>query len=75
MAIARALVRNPDVLILDESVNALDVPLRRQLLASILEAYRERIVICITHDPAVSEQFERVLEFAQLRAEPQPLTF
>lgn len=75
LAIARALVRNPDVLILDESVNALDVPLRRQLLASILEAYRERIVICITHDPAVSEQFERVLEFAQLRAEPQPLTF
>lgn len=74
LAIARALVRHPDVLILDESVNALDMALRRQLLASILEAYRQRIVICITHDPAVSEQFERVLEFTQLRAAPQPLT-
>lgn len=73
LAIARALVRNPDVLMLDESVNALDTELRRQVVTSILEAYRQRIVICITHDPAVSEQFERVLEFARLKAEPQPL--
>lgn len=74
LAIARALVRNPDVLILDESVNALDAVLRRQVVTSILQAYRQRIVICITHDPAVSEQFERVLEFARLKAEPQPLS-
>lgn len=73
LAIARALVRNPDVLILDESVNALDTELRRQVVTSILEAYRQRIVICITHDPAVSEQFEQVLDFARLKAEPQPL--
>ncbi|MCS6289237.1 MAG: ABC transporter ATP-binding protein [Nitrospira sp.] len=74
LAIARALVRNPEVLILDESVNALDTVLRRQVVTSILQAYRQRIVICITHDPAVSEQFERVLEFAQLHVEPQPLS-
>ncbi|MCW5798240.1 MAG: ABC transporter ATP-binding protein [Nitrospira sp.] len=74
LAIARALVRNPDVLILDESVNALDTALRRQVMTSILHAYRQRIVICITHDPAVSEQFERVLDFVRLKAEPQPLS-
>jgi ABC-type bacteriocin/lantibiotic exporter with double-glycine peptidase domain len=74
LAIARALVRNPDVLILDESVNALDVATRRQVLTSILEAYRQRMVICITHDSAVSKQFDQVLEFAQLHMEPQALT-
>jgi len=74
LAIARALVRNPDVLILDESVNALDVATRRQVLTSIREAYSHRIVICITHDPAVSKQFDQVLEFAQLHMEPLPLT-
>ncbi len=74
LAIARALVRNPDVLILDESVNALDTVLRRQVITRILHEYRQRIVICITHDPAVSEQFQRVLDFVRLKAEPQPLS-
>jgi ABC-type bacteriocin/lantibiotic exporter with double-glycine peptidase domain len=61
LGIARALLRNPDVLVLDESTSALDAPTRDAVLANILQHFRDRIVIVVTHDPVVMSQMRNTL--------------
>jgi ABC-type multidrug transport system fused ATPase/permease subunit len=61
LGIARALLRNPDVLVLDESVSALDTPTRNAVLSNILQHFRDRIVIVVTHDAAVIAAMQHAL--------------
>ena len=49
LSIARALVRNTPILILDEPTAALDAQTEQRLLANVSEWARERIVFLITH--------------------------
>ena len=49
LSIARAVVRNTPILILDEPTAALDAETERRLLANVAEWGRERIVFLITH--------------------------
>jgi ABC-type bacteriocin/lantibiotic exporter with double-glycine peptidase domain len=71
VGIARALLRNPDVLVLDESTSALDVPTRNLVLGNILEHFHDRIVIVVTHDPAVIARMQHTLHL-QSHTPPQP---
>ena len=63
MALARALVCRPDILLLDEPFSALDtllrVKLRREL--SEIQARFDIPVIMITHDPEDIEAFAETL--------------
>jgi ATP-binding cassette subfamily B protein len=49
IALARALVRNPAILILDEATSALDPATEAEILATIERITQERTVIFITH--------------------------
>ena len=49
MALARAVLQNPRLLILDEATSALDARTERQVCLNLLEAFRGRTVFFITH--------------------------
>ena len=49
IALARALVRNPAILILDEATSALDLVTEAGILATIDRIAKQRTVIMITH--------------------------
>ncbi len=54
VALARALMSSPDILLLDEPLAAVELPLRRRIVAS-LGRIRDELgvpVIYVTHDPA-----------------------
>ena len=53
IAMARALLRDPDVLLLDESTSGLDAQTRDRVVGNIVDVYRNRIVIFATHDEAL----------------------
>jgi ATP-binding cassette subfamily B protein len=61
IAIARALVGNPQVLVLDEPTSALDPAAERQLLAGYERAMRGRTTLLITHHLSLALATDRVL--------------
>jgi ABC-type multidrug transport system fused ATPase/permease subunit len=63
LALARALLADPDVLILDEPTAHLDPDARRALITDLLAATRDRTTLLITHD---LEGLERVDEIVVL---------
>jgi ABC-type bacteriocin/lantibiotic exporter with double-glycine peptidase domain len=72
IAIARALLRKPDVLILDESTSALDKTTQEQVVTNILTEYSGRIVIFVTHDPAIMARVDGVIDMSKINLEAQP---
>jgi ABC-type multidrug transport system fused ATPase/permease subunit len=49
VGLARALLRDPDILILDEAMSALDAALENRIRSNIDERFQNRTVIFITH--------------------------
>lgn len=50
IGIARALLRRPDVLIVDEGTSAVDPAMKKALVESLRQQFSDRILIFITHD-------------------------
>jgi ATP-binding cassette subfamily B protein len=62
IAIARALLRNPDVLILDEPSAALDAESERRIADGYASVMRGRTTIVITHRPDLAARADRVID-------------
>jgi ABC-type multidrug transport system fused ATPase/permease subunit len=75
IALARALVREPDLLILDEATNALD-EVTQGLVLEVLHDFAGRggIVLIVTHRPEVIRSINRVIDLgpAARGADAQP---
>ena len=50
IGIARAIYRNPEILILDEATNALDEITEQKVITKILKKFDDKILICISHN-------------------------
>jgi ATP-binding cassette, subfamily B, bacterial len=61
IALARALVRNPAILILDEATSALDPQTEEAILRTLMEVARWRTLISVTHRLATITQADQVL--------------
>ncbi len=57
VAIARALVNNPEILLADEPTGALDSETSVQIMELIKEIAKDRLVIMVTHNPELAEQY------------------
>ena len=57
VAIARALINNPDILLADEPTGALDSQTSLQIMDLISEIAKDRLVIMVTHNPDLAEQY------------------
>jgi ATP-binding cassette subfamily B protein len=63
LAIARALVGEPQVLLLDEPTSALDDAAERDLVALLRALARDLLVVVVTHRQPVAHHADRVLRF------------
>ena len=57
VAIARALVNNPEILLADEPTGALDTVTSVQIMDLIREIAGERLVIMVTHNPDLAQEY------------------
>jgi len=63
LAIARALVKNPPILILDEATSALDAATEQKVQAALDELMRERTTFVIAHRLSTVRNATRILVF------------
>ena len=62
VSIARALVRNPPVILADEPTGALDSHTGREVLGMLQELHRQgNTVVLITHDNSIAVQAQRII--------------
>lgn len=55
IGIARAVLRHPDVLLLDEVTSALDEATKIKVVNNILTHFKDKIVVFISHDPVIND--------------------
>lgn len=72
IAIARALLRQPDVLILDEPTAALDEDTERLVARGLRRALPHATLIVITHKPALADMADHVIRLDQGRTRIEP---
>jgi ABC-type multidrug transport system fused ATPase/permease subunit len=74
LAIARAILKDAPILVLDEATAHLDAATEREVLAELRELMRGRTTIVVDHRPAALAAADRVLELRGGRlVSPSPL--
>jgi ATP-binding cassette, subfamily B, bacterial PglK len=61
IGIARALYKNPDILILDEATSALNSSLEKSILYNIFSKYPEMTILIVSHSYKVLDRVDRVI--------------
>jgi ABC-type multidrug transport system fused ATPase/permease subunit len=74
IGIARAVLRRPDVLLLDESTSALDANTRERVVDNLLKEFGDRIVLFVTHDAFVMARVSQILDMAAINRAPLPVS-
>jgi ATP-binding cassette subfamily C protein CydCD len=65
LAVARALLADRDVVLLDEPTAHLDPPTAQALVADLRRALAGRLVVCVTHDPDLAGAEDSVLRLGR----------
>ncbi len=70
ISIARALLKESPILLLDEATSSLDLQTERRVIEGIVERYKGRTLIFITHRPEVLNYCTQQLKLEKLRKSP-----
>jgi len=73
IAIARALYRNPQVLILDEATSAMDASTQARVMDTVIDVMRGRTVLMITHRTETLGYCNKILTLPEGRLVPRAL--
>ncbi|WP_028563382.1 ABC transporter ATP-binding protein [Paenibacillus pinihumi] len=67
LALARAIIRRPEILLLDESTSALDMRTEREVIHSLLEALPDVTLIFVSHRMTAIDRAARIIVMEQGR--------
>lgn len=67
VAVARALIGQPEILIADEPTSALDADMRRQFIDLLLQESKDTTVVFVSHDASLAPYFDRMITMSQLQ--------
>jgi ABC-type multidrug transport system fused ATPase/permease subunit len=62
IAIARAIYRNPELLVLDEATNQLDVETKFKVIKSIKSNLKDTTLIIVSHDGDMNKYYDKIIE-------------
>ena len=65
---ARALVKQPEIILADEPTGNLNYAIGRTITEALLEAGRGKTLICVTHDERLCELFDVVINMNEVTA-------
>lgn len=65
ISLAQNLIRNPDVILIDESFSSLDENNIDLIMLEIQKKYKESTIICISHNLYLEKYFDRSINFAE----------
>lgn len=68
ISIARALARNPKVLILDEATASLDPKTELEIITTLKALTRDMTIIAVSHQGTVKEQSDKVIDLGKMLA-------
>lgn len=71
VCIARAIVNNPKIILADEPTGNLDPATTREILAILKENAKDKILIIVTHESDVLDQFEHHLDLLKFKPQEQ----
>ena len=66
IGIARALIRNPEILILDESTNSLDKKTEEEIINFLKKLKKTKTIIFVTHDHELSKICDDIINLDKL---------
>ncbi len=66
IGLARALYKNRDLLILDEATNAINTDLEKNILNNIFTNFKDKTIICISHNLDSKNIFDKVVNIDKL---------
>ncbi len=72
IALARALIRDPHILVLDEFTSGLDPQVEKEILDDLFVVFEKQTIICITHKQSVADRFQRTIDIGQAFRPPAP---
>ena len=71
VAVARAVLQNPSLLLFDESTSALDAPSERRVLANVARHFERRTIVFISHRPSTLTWVDHIVVLNQGVVEEQ----